>query len=348
MKSRYWTFPARSAISRAWFEAMQFKSPAVTPDHLLLGILVTDGKARQLVGTLVPTLEPDIRALLSGRSAKKPFRRADPRLVGVLKSAKRIAQRRRDPAVGTVHLLSAITAGNPTLKSRLAHAFCQPDSFDLAGELAQGKLIRNERWHAQYVLPNGSTFHYSKFGIGEAAMSFSTLKRLWPKWDQVTRSQFAMEFNSQCNWLLGSNEKSVAKFVAASSEGPVRVNASSFLLRMPGAQAYPIIRRWLAETEEAKANLYQILQAKAFRRLGVVSLLKSELERHLVDEERWRHIGANDHDQGLLNAVGCVQALWHHDRNSRYRRLLLSFSRHRNRLASAWAKSTLKETAGPI
>lgn len=335
-----WTLPARQALSWAWYEAMTLGNFVVTPAHVLLGLEHHEGNASRLISERAPRLAERLGTALKRPFPARPVWRIDSRFQRILRSAKRLAKKRGDPAAGSGHLLAATLRVSPNLAPELIDAVSARTLSDIDDELARGKIVRDDRWSVDYETAPRAIYSCSKFGIGEAAMTYAALVRSWPRWSQTTRSHFASAFNAQCNWFFGPNERKIARFIARHAQGSVRVAGSSYLARLPSREAYPIIVRWL-ESADRKANLYLLLQNKAFLAYGSRSLLKAELRRHLKRRAAWDSVRSGDHDADLLDAVGCIEALWKLSPAPRYRRLLKKLSEHENELAAGWAKAAL-------
>ncbi len=322
---------------------MELRNFIVTPTHIMLGVQHHKGSASKVIGARSPNLVARIESALKQQARKSAIWRLDPKFQRVLLSAKSLAKRRGDPAVGTGHLLVATLKANPSLAPELKEAIVDSEIFEVNEELAQGKLVLNDRWNVSYLTEPHSFSNFSKFGIGEARMEHGALVRFWHRWSSTTRAQFSAAFNSQCSWHFGPNERKVARFLVHNAEGEVRISASIYLWRLPPREAYPIIVRWLGETECSKINLYQSLQSRSYLPFGSRPLLESELQGYLLSRADWEGVGPDDHDTSLLRAVSCVQALWKLDPGPRYRQLLQEFSRHENKIASGWARAALKD-----
>lgn len=258
-QSRYWTLPACQALSWAWFEGYELHNPVIGPGHILLGLAHHEGSASQLIATRSAHLSQRLKDALRRPAGGKRKGRVDRRFTLILASAQDLARSRQDPAVGTGHLLSALLRIAPTLAPELGPLLADKRLFDLASEVSKGKLVRNSRWRVEYETAPRSTYGFSKFGIGEARMTIKDLARCWPRWSQSTRSQFALDFNAQCNWGFGPVERKIARFIAQEAKGIVRVNSSSYLVRIPPREAFRIITRWLNDTEDTGALLKEEL-----------------------------------------------------------------------------------------
>lgn len=104
---------ARTTLVRAHDEATRLGSPAVAPEHLLLGLLrERRGVAGQVLTDLGVTLPPARRAVAGvagpGTASPGPLPRLTPRARRVLADAAAEARCLQHPYLGTEHLLLAL------------------------------------------------------------------------------------------------------------------------------------------------------------------------------------------------------------------------------------------------
>src|SRR5882724_2535737 len=111
MFERY-TTPARRVVFFARYEASQFGSPLIEPEHILLG-LIRDEK--RLCGTWLPKATPEeLRCLLEVSLSKQPATSVSidlplsPASRHVLKTAADEAGRLNSKFIGTQHLLLGV------------------------------------------------------------------------------------------------------------------------------------------------------------------------------------------------------------------------------------------------